>query len=465
MRRMKELFIGDRNFYKMILLVAIPIMVQNGITNLVSLLDNVMVGRVGTEQMSGVAIVNQIINVFSICIFGAVSGAGIFGAQFYGKKDHEGVRNAFRFKLITGFLLVTIWILLLITTGPQLISLFLHDGTGAGDMENTFHYGMQYLNVMLIGMIPYAVTQTYASTLRETGETILPMKAGIAAVAINLTLDYIFIFGKLGLPAMGVIGAAIATVIARFAECGIVVFWTHSHCDRNPFALGLYRTLKIPRVLVKQIILKGMPLLLNETLWSIGMAFMIQCYSTRGLAVVAGLNIATTVSNLFNVVFIALGNAIAIVIGQLLGAGKMEEAVDTDRKMIFFSVCCCFMIGAVLFVMAPFFPLIYNTTDTVRGLATRFIMISSACMPIYGFLHAAYFTLRSGGKTMITFFFDSVYVWVIDIPLALLLTRFTGINIILIYLCCQLIEVVKCVIGFVLVKKKVWLNNMTEMGG
>lgn len=464
MRRFKELFIGDKRFYRMILMIAIPIMVQNGITNLVSLLDNIMVGRVGTEQMSGVAIVNQLINVFSICIFGAVSGAGIFGAQFYGKKDFEGVRNAFRFKLIIGFLLVVGWILLLITAGPQLISLFLHEGTGAGNMENTFGYGMKYLHIMLIGMVPYTVTQTYASTLRETGETILPMKAGVAAVFVNLILDYIFIFGKLGLPAMGVSGAAIATVIARFVECGIVVFWTHHYKEKNAFVVGLYRTLKIPGALVKEITIKGMPLLLNETLWSIGMAFLVQCYSTRGLAVVAGLNIATTVSNLFNVVFIALGSAIAIVIGQLLGAGKMDEAVDTDRKMIFFSVCSCFMIGAILFLLAPLFPMIYNTTDVVKTLATRFIMVTSACMPIHGFLHAAYFTLRSGGKTLITFFFDSVYIWVCNIPLAIVLTQFTGLNIVFIYLCCQLIEFVKCIIGYVLVKKRVWLNNMTEVG-
>lgn len=207
-----------------------------------------------------------------------------------------------------------------------------------------------------------------------------------------------------------------------------------------------------------------MPLLLNETLWSLGMAMLTQCYSTRGLAVVAGLNISTTVSNLFNVVFIALGSAISIVVGQLLGAGKLEEAVDTDRKMIFFSVACCLGIGTVMFLIAPLFPQIYNTTNEVRQLAAGFIRIASAFMPLYAFLHAAYFTLRSGGKTFITFLFDSVYVWVFDIPLAFALTRFTGIDIIWIYFYCQSIEIVKCVIGFVLVKKKIWVNNMTEAG-
>lgn len=465
MRRLKELLIGNRQFYKMVLLVAVPIMVQNGITNFVSLLDNIMVGRVGTEQMSGVAIVNQLILVFNVCIFGCVSGAGIFGAQFYGKGDHKGVRNAFRFKLLTGSVLLLFWVIVFYFFRNPLLHLFLHSGSGAGDLEATYRYGCEYLLIILIGLIPAVITQTYASTLRETGETLLPMQAGVAAVFINLILDYVLIFGVGVIPALGVAGAAIATDIARFVECGIVVIWTHSHKEKNPFIVGAYRNFQIPGELARQIILKGTPLLLNETFWSLGMAALTQCYSTRGLAVVAALNISTTVSNLFNVVFIALGSAISIVIGQLLGAGKLEEAVDTDRKMIFFSVVCCLGIGTVMFFIAPLFPLIYNTSFEVRQMATRFIMIASAFMPLYAFLHATYFTLRSGGKTWITFFFDSVYVWMFDIPLAFILTHFTGMHIIWIYLCCQCIEIFKCIIGFVLVKKRVWVHNMTQQLG
>lgn len=460
MGRLKEKFIGDKQFYKMILLIAIPIMIQNGITNLVSLLDNIMVGLVGTEQMSGVAIVNQLMNVYNICIFGAVSGAGIFGAQFYGKGDQDGVRYAFRFKNVTGVILCAAWMLLFIFGSGSLMNLFLHDGAGAGNIENTFRYGTDYIHVAMLGMIPYMLTQNYASTLRETGETILPMKAGVVAVVTNLVLDYWFIFGGLGLPAMGVQGAALATVMARIVESMIVISWTHRNVKRNPFAKGLYQSVRIPWNLTKQIMLKGFPLLVNETLWAGGMAIMVQCYSTRGLAVVAGLNISTTVSNLFNVVFIALGSAISIVVGQLLGADKMEEAVETDRKMIFFSVVCCFFIGAILFMLAPLFPAIYNTTDVVKELATKFIRISSACMPLYAFLHATYFTIRSGGNTWITFLFDSVYVWVADIPLAFVLTRFTGMPIVPVFFCCQMIESVKCVIGYILVHKRVWVNNI-----
>lgn len=460
MRKFRERYIGNKAFYKMVLLVAVPIMIQNAITNFVSLLDNIMVGMVGTEQMSGVAIVNQLMMVYNICIFGAVSGAGIFGAQFFGKGDHKGVRDAFRFKILSCVLLAVIWMLVLGFGQDTLISLFLHEGGSTGDIEATLRYAKQYLMAVMPSMIPFAVIQSYAQTLRETGETILPMKAGVVSVFVNLIFDYVLIFGVLGIPAFGVRGAAAATVLARIVECIIVVWWTHAHTEKNRFIVGAYHRFSIPWNLTKQILMKGTPLLLNETMWAGGMAMLMQCYSTRGLAVVAGFNISNTVANLFNVVFIAMGSAISIIVGQLLGAGRLKEAVDTDRKMITFSVFCCLVIGGCMFIIAPLFPMIYNTTEEVRKLAASFIRVASACMPLYGFMHATYFTLRSGGKTVITFLFDSVYVWVVDIPLAYVLTRFTGFPIFPIYLSCQLIEIIKCIIGFILVKKQVWVNNM-----
>lgn len=464
MNRFRKRYIGDRTFYKMILIIAFPILVQNGITNFVSLLDNIMVGQLGTEQMSGVAIVNQVMNVFNICIFGAVSGASIFSAQFYGQGNHEGVRNTFRFKLVCCSLITLLWMGIFLFCGNGLIHMFLHDD-GVGDIAMTHAAGMEYLAVMLIGTIPYMLTQVYASTLRETGETLHPMVAGIVAVCINLCLNYLLIFGKFGCPKLGVVGAAVATVISRFFEIGIIVVWTHRHKERNIFIQGAYRTMKIPGSLVKQIILKGMPLLVNETLWSAGQAILIQCYSLRGLSAVAALNISTTVSNLFNIVFIALGSAISIVVGQQLGAGEMEKAVDTDRKMIFFSVVCCVGVGGLLFACAPLFPEIYNTSVEVRSLATGLIRISSIFMPLYAFYHASYFTLRTGGKTIITFLFDSCYVWMINIPVAFILSRFTGMPLLPIFFACQSAEIFKAVVGFVLLQKKVWVNNIVETIG
>lgn len=460
MSNLKKKLIGDKAFYKMVLAVAVPIMVQNGITNFVGLLDNIMVGSVGTEQMSGVAIVNQLLFVFNLAIFGSISGAGIFGAQFFGCKDNKGVQHAFRFKLYICTAITVIGVLIFHFFGENLILMYLHGEGNEQALEAALHYGKEYLFVMLFGLFPFAIEQVYTGTLRECGETTLPMKAGIVAVFVNLVLNYLLIFGKCGFPELGVVGAAVATVISRYVQVLIVIIWTHTHTEQMQFIVGAYRSWTIPMNLVGKIALKGTPLLVNEILWAAGIAFLNQCYSIRGLDVVAAMNISSTITNLFNVVYLALGSAVSIIVGQLLGAGKMEEAKETDTKLIAFSVFSCIGIGFVLIILAPLFPMIYNTSEHVKEYATWFIRIGAFCMPIFAFLHASYFTLRSGGKTIITFLFDSVFMWVASIPLAFMLSRYTDLPIIPLYLCVQLIDLVKCVIGFILVKKGVWLQNI-----
>jgi len=461
--RIKRLF-GDRKFYAMVLGVAVPIVIQNGITNFVSLLDNIMVGRIGTEQMSGIAIVNQLLLVFNLAIFGAISGAGIFSAQFFGCKDHKGVQQTFRFKLYICCAIVVLGILLLLFRGDSLILLYLH-GEGNEDaaaLEATLGYGRQYLLVMLTGLFPFAVEEIYASTLRECGETKLPMMAGVAAVCVNLILNYLLIFGKLGFPMLGVVGAAVATVISRYVQALIVILWTHTHAGRMPFIRGAYRELRIPVQLAGKITRKGTPLLINEILWAAGMAVLNQCYSMRGLDAVAAMNISSTISNLFNIVFMSMGNAIAIIVGQLLGAGKMEEAKETDTKLITFAVLSCLVFGGLMFLLAPLFPRLYNTSGEVRSLAASLLRVAACCMPMWAFMHTTYFTLRTGGNTIVTFLFDSVFLWGVTTPLAFVLSRYTQLPIVPLYLSCQLLDLIKCAIGFVLVKKGVWVNNIVE---
>ncbi|MCM1048147.1 MAG: MATE family efflux transporter [Clostridiales bacterium] len=453
-------YIGDKAFYKMVLAVAVPIMVQNGITNFVGMLDNIMVGQIGTEQMSGVAIVNQLLMIYYLCIFGGHAGAGIFTAQYYGQKDVEGIKHTFRYKLWMALILTVGAVALLLLFGSNLIQLYLNGSNDGGDLAATLNYGISYLHVMLLGLPAFMVVQVYVSILRECGETVVPMKAGVAAVIVNLFFNYLLIYGKLGLPALGVIGAAIATVISRYVEAALVIVWTHTHKEKNPYIVGIYKTLKVPKHLVGKFFIKGAPLLINETLWSAGMAVLIQCYSVRGLSVIAGLNIANTINGVFNVVFIAMGDAVAIIVGQLLGAGKMEEARDTDNKIIAFSVGSCIIVAAAMVCIAPFFPQIYNTTADVKTLAAELIIAQAIFMPQAAFMHAAYFTLRSGGKTIVTFLFDSVFVWCVSVPVAYSLSRFTLLPVIVIFAMVQIADWIKCIIGFILVKKGVWLQNI-----
>lgn len=460
---MLQRYIGDRAFYRRVASVALPITIQSAITSFVSLLDNIMVGQVGTLQMSGVSIVNQLLFIFNLCIFGANAGAGIFTAQFHGNADDTGVRHTFRFKVMVSALLVAAWCAILIFADTPLIRMYLQGEGSAEDAAMVLFHAQDYLKVMLWGLLPFALSNAYSGTLRETGQTVVPMVAGIVAVFVNLVFNYIFIFGHFGAPAMGVRGAALATVISRFAELAIVAGWTHLHSKRCPFIRGAYRSAYVPGKLLSSIIRKGSPLLINECLFAIGHVVVSQSYSTCGLNVVPAMNINDTIWNLASVAYMAMGNAVGIIMGQMLGAGTDEAGIrDANRKLIALSLACGIVFGAVTAVFSHMFPLLYNTTADVRTLAGNLILISAIMIPFNAYVHAAYFTLRSGGKTGITFLFDCGFMWGLLVPMAFVLSRFTDLPILPLFAICQCAEIIKSVAGYFMVRKGTWIQNLAK---
>ena len=459
---MQKRVFGGLGYYKNILSIAIPIIIQSGITNFVNLLDNIMVGQVGTVPMSGVSIVNGLLFVFNLCVFGASSGAGIFTAQFHGSKDEAGVRHTFRFKVLSCVLLTLAGVLIFTLAGEAIIGLYL---IGEGDpamAAEVLEYGHKYLRIMMWGFLPFALSNAYSSTLRETGAPLVPMVAGICAVFVNLILNYTLIFGHLGFDAMGVEGAAIATVISRFVELSIVAAWTHTHPNRHGYIRGVFRSFHIPGRLLKNIISKGMPLMINEFFWASGMATITQCYSTCGLDVVPALNISRTLFDVGGVVFISLGNAVGIIMGQMLGSGLGKEEIRWhNRKLMTFATVVGGSFGLLMIGASHLFPLLYNTTDEVRLLAARLICINGLMLPFNSYTNASYYTLRSGGQALVTFLFDSCFVWGLCVPLAYCLSRFTGIPILTLYCIVQATELIKCLLGGYMIRQGKWIQNLT----
>lgn len=459
--KLKKKFIGSKEFYRGVLAITIPMIIQNGISNFVNLLDNIMVGSLGTEQMSGVAIVNQFTFVFILLVFGAVSGAGIFTAQFHGRGDKENVRNTFRAKLLINTIVSIIGVTVFLVFDETFINMFLHESESSGDLALTMECGKEYLKWIVIGLVPFAFGQAYASTIRETGNTVIPMVASVSAVITNLVFNALLIYGIWFFPELGVAGAAIATTISRFVELAILVIYAHTHEKECYFVKGAFKNFRIPKELMAQIAAKGMPIMANEFLWSLSITIRNQCYATRGLDVVAAVNIAFTIINLMNVVFLSLGSSIAIIVGNQLGAGKIEEAKDSAYKMIAFSIFAASCMSILQVAISPFFPMIYKTSEAVRGLAT-FIIIASACAaPFNAFSHACYFTLRSGGKAAATFIFDSGYAWACVIPAAFLISRLTDWSFQAIFIAVLIIEALKCIMGVFMVKNESWARQLT----
>ncbi len=457
---MLKKFIGDKRFYSHLFKLMLPIMIQNGITNFVNMLDNIMIGAVGTAEMTGVAISNQLIFVFNLCIFGAVSGAGVFGAQFFGKKDYKGVHYTFRFKMIFCILISVLGIGLFAFFGQDLIQLYMKGDKGITNAAETLFYAKDYLKIMLIGLVPYAIVQCYSSTLREGAKPTLSMAAGVVAVTVNLVLNYVLIFGKFGAPRLGVNGAAIATVISRFAELLIILLCTHLNKKAYPFMLGVYKSLYVPKKLVGELFIKGLPLMANETLWASGIAIVNQCYSARGLDAIAATNISQTFWNVFSIAHMAVASAIAIIIGQLLGANKLEEARKESTKLIFTSFILAVIVSVFYFFLAEIIPYVYNTEAEIRSLATSLMQITAIAMPFDSLALATYFTMRSGGRMFITFIFDSGFVWCVNVVLASLLSRFTTLPFIVIFAFVQGASIIKGLCGVLLVKNGFWIKNI-----
>ena len=459
---MFQRYIGNRLFYRRMLAVATPIILQNAITNFVSLIDNLMVGQL-RDALGGVTIVNNnLLFIFMLALYGGAAGAGIFTTQYYGAEDQEGIRYTFRFKMLISVLLTAVGIAIFLLFDDQLIGLYLQGEGDKAVAAQTLHYGKQYLSIMLIGLLPFAITNAYAGTLRECGQTIVPMVAGFVATGANLVGNYILIFGHFGAPALGVAGAAIATVISRFIEMGIVVIWAHTNTKKLPFMKGLYRSLYLPRQLFRAITLRGMPLLLNEFGYSMGLAVLNQCYSVCGLAVVPALSISTTVYNLFSVVYRSLGHTVGIITGQMLGAKlPAEEVKDSNRKMTVFGIFSGVLFGSLLIALSGVIPTMYNEPANVRELAMWFIIIASLAMPFQAYIFPVYFTLRAGGKTMTTFAFDCGANWLISIPLAFILSRYTELHILAIFAMCHGVDFIKSLFGWYLMRKGTWIQNLT----
>jgi Na+-driven multidrug efflux pump len=288
------------------------------------------------------------------------------------------------------------------------------------------------------------------------------MAASIIAVIINLVFNYFLIFGKFGFPRLGVAGAAIATVFSRFVECIVTVSVCHIKRKDFPFIKSLYRNFTIKAELTKRVLPKALPLLANEFCWSLGIALLNNSYAYRGLDVVAATNITSTIGNVFIVSIIAFGTAISIIVGGLLGAGKREEALDTNVKLTFLSFVISLGLMLLLLITAPLFPLIYNTSDSVRNLASTFMTCYAIYLPFNSLMNSFYFAIRSGGNTVITFLLDSAYMLCVTVPFTFILARFTGVAIVPLYALSLAIEIFKVVLGFYLISNGKWAQNIVD---
>lgn len=454
--------LGDRPFYRKMAQLMIPLVVQGTITSAVNLLDNLMIGQTGTLQMSAVAIVNQFVFVFYLVIFGSLSGPGIFSTQFVGARQNDGVRSCFRYKCMI-CAAATVFCCLLLGLGSEwLMRLFINGDNTPDSVDLTISYGKQYLLIMLLGLPVFTLTSIYASTLREYGETRVPMMASLAALAANLVGNYVLIFGHLGFPAMGVAGAAVATVLSRVVEAAIVIAYTHFKAREYPFITGAYASCRVPWKLAKDITRRGFPLLLNEFVWALGLSAVFQTYSMRGLHVVAAINIVYTISNLFKCAFYSIGGVTSVMVGHELGQNHFREARVTTERLLFSGVWISTAIAIISICLARPLALCYRVEPDIHQMATILLYIAASTAPFEAIVHVGYFAVRAGGQGFCAFLMDGVFLWAVQVLVCWVIAYHTQMHIYGFFALSNATLALKTIICLWILSKNFWVRNLVK---
>lgn len=443
--------IGDKAFYRQLFIVAAPLVLQQLITTSVQLVDNVMVGRLGEFALGSVSVVNQLYFVVILITFGAMGGAGVFTAQYFGSKNLDKLKQTFRFKVVVGFLIAILAWVIFTLFGTSLIGIFTKNPI-------TIAGGLDYLEIAKWSAFPWILSVAVSSTFREIGITKPLLKISIVAILTNTGLNFLLIFGMFGFPALGIVGAGIATLISRIVELTMTLILLYFR--GKVFSTRIFHIFQINKKLLVAIIIMALPLTLNEALWSSGQTAFLFAYSTRGDDALAAMNITGAISQLVFVTFGGISTAIAVMVGNTLGNNDLHLARENSKKLIAFSVIFAAAAGVVLFILSFFILEIYNVTETVKKTAMFNIRVNALFIPVYSFNVALYFTLRSGGDTKSTFMMDAGYMWTVPVPVALLLAFFTQLPVIYMFLIVQMLDIPKMIFGLSRYKKEHWVKNL-----
>jgi putative MATE family efflux protein len=450
--RLRDLF-KDRQFYKTLFAIAIPIMLQNLVNTFVNMVDTVMIGRLGTTEIAAVGLGNQVFFLYNMILFGICSGGAIFTAQFWGKQDIQGIRKTMGLCLISSLSVAVIF------TGMALINSEGIIGVYSRDPE-VIRLGGQYLKTLAPCFIPFGISFVFILTLRSVERVRLAMVTTIIALTINMTLNYFFIFGIGPVPAMGVTGAARATVIARYTE--LIILISVSYARRYPMAGKLRELMAFNSPFVSRFVRITFPVVLNETLWALGISVQNIIFARNHTDAIAAFNITNTVSQLTWVIFIGLGNGIAVLIGKKIGEGEEQTARDYARRITAFAPLMAAAAALVLFPISRLLPFIFNVNANVLSIASVMFIILCCVYPFRAFNMTVIVGIcRAGGDTIFCVLCEIIFMWGFSLPLGAAMSFIVRAPVWLIFLCIASEDLFKAALGFWRLRSGKWLHDVT----
>ena len=459
MEQSRRLF-GPGDFYKSALAIAVPIMLQQLVQSLVSLVDNFMVAGLGDVSMSGVNVAGQILFVFMVFLNTICMTGGIFMTQFFGAGDREGMGQAFRFKLVMGLAAFVPYFLVTIVFPRAVMSLMLIGNTQADLILNE---AVKYMHIMFLMGIPYTISVCIAASLRDMGQVKIPLYVTMAAMMTNAVLNWILIYGHFGLPRMEVRGAALATVIARVFE--FLLFIVVYIRLKPPFMIRLANFFRINGKLFRETLKKGALILFCEMVWVFSETITTAVYNGRGGAdVVSGMAAGFSIANLLFVAFGGIYSATGVIMGKSLGAGKLEKARTEKTWLlsgaaVFGLFMMFFGFGTTLLV-----PVVYGRLSvSAVNICRNMVMLIAVCMPFWLYMNTQQAIARAGGDTAMGFYVDGLLTLFVMIPMVLLLGKYTLIGPVMMYACVKIIDLIKVVIFHFWLKRERWLKNLTTI--
>lgn len=445
-------FFGNKMFYITTLSIAVPIMAQQFVTSFVNLIDNIMIGSVGSLALTSVTVANRVYLIFNSTLFGICGAAGIFIAQYYGAKNKEKCQKILNINIACGIIIACLFMIALLVIPKQLMLIFTSD-------SQVINESLRYLEYALLTYIPFAFSFSVMMALRAVGINKIQLLVGVITVATNTTLNYILIFGNFGFPALGVQGAAIATAIARFVE--MFIYFIILIRKKHLFHISLKELFHLDYALIRSMLRKAIPLTINEIFFSLGMAMIFLSYMRCDESLISAISVVDTVIQIAFIIFGGLSSAVSIMIGNRLGANQIEEAKSNAHKLLLFGVLVALSIGLLFIFIAPYIALFYNVDERIKEAIVTLIRFKSLLLPVYVYNVCIFFTLRAGGDTFSTMLMDSGFLWCAGVLLSTVLSMFFDIPLVMLFMIVESCDILKSFVSTYFYRKGKWARNMT----
>lgn len=448
-------FLKDRAFLKEMMVIALPISFQQLINASLNMIDVIMVGQLGEESIAALGLSNQVFFVLILLLFGTTSGMAIFTAQFWGKQEMTPIRKVLGMSIIVTSL-ISLLFTLAVTLFPQTVLSFY-----TNDAE-VIEIGTQYLRIVGLSYIPVAIATSYIAVLRSIQLVRLTVIATVSALVFKTILGYMLIFGYAGFPALGVRGAAIGTASGWTLELTLLLILIYT--QRTPLAVkSLGELFSFDLTFFVRVLKTTLPAMANELFWSVGITTYNSIYAHIGTDSIAAINVNATIEELGFVVFMGLGNACAVMVGNRIGAGKKEEAYETVRRIIILSVSAAWMVGLVVIFLRDAVVGLYALSPSGEYNVRMLMLMMASTLWIRMFNFSTFIgALRAGGDTRFALIMEVCSIWLIGVPAAYFAAFVLHLPVYYVYLFVVLEEIAKAFVSGWRFRSRKWIHDLVN---